>query len=380
MSYINKLDFDSIRPYEDHEIHEVFERLKNEESFMNLISFLYPEIQADKFMNQLSNMTSIKQFQEEVVSLYVKNVLKNTSTGITSRGLENLDPKESYLFISNHRDIVLDPAILNILLFEHGFNTTEIAIGDNLLIFPWITDLVKLNRTFIVRRNLSARGIMESSRVLSHYIRHALNDKKHSVWIAQREGRSKDGNDRTQVSLLKMLNMSGKNSLIDNFKELKIVPVSISYELDPCDYLKAEEFYNKSINPDHAKTSDDDLKHMAKGLEGYKGRIHFAFGKPIQNELKPINALTIKNEQFNAVAELIDKHVHANYMLWPNNYIAWDQLNNNDEYKDFYTSGEKEKFLTYINDYLEKTEHDKEFIKNSLLEMYSNPLLNKLEK
>lgn len=376
----DKFDFDSIRPFEDHEIHDVFEKLRNEESFMTLISFLYPSIPANKLMDDLSKMQSIRQFQEEIVSLYVNNVLAETSDGVTSRGLDELDPKESYLFISNHRDIVLDPAILNILMFKYGFNTTEIAIGDNLLIYPWITNLVKLNRTFIVKRNLTARGIMESSIVLSHYIRHALLKKKHSVWIAQREGRSKDGNDKTQVSLLKMLNISGKNSLIENFKELKIVPVSISYEFDPCDYLKAEEFYHKNINPNYTKTADDDLKHMATGLKGFKGRIHFSFGKPIENELDPISALTIKNEQFNAVANLIDKHVHANYMLWPNNYIAWDLLAENDEYKDFYSVQEKENFLSYINNYLKNTEHDKDFIKKSLLEMYSNPLLNKLEK
>ncbi len=380
MSYKNKFDFDAIRPFEDHEIHDVFENLRNEESFMTLISFLYPSIPADEFMDGLLKMQSIKQFQEEVVSVYVQNTLEKTSDGITSRGLNELDPKESYLFISNHRDIILDPAILNILMFKNGFNTTEVAIGDNLLIYPWITNLVKLNRTFIVRRNLTARGIMESSINLSHYIRHALLEKKHCVWIAQREGRSKDGNDKTQVSLLKMLNMSGKNSLIDNFKELKIVPVSISYEFDPCDYLKAEEFYNKHINPNHTKTADDDLNHMGTGLKGYKGRIHFAFGKPIESELDPINALTIKNEQFNAIANLIDKHVHANYMLWPNNYISWDLLNNTDEYKDFYSIEEKNNFLAYVNNYLDKTPHDKDFIKKSLLEMYSNPLLNKLEK
>lgn len=375
-----QLDFESIRPYEDHEIQTVFNRLKKEQSFMNLLGFLYPEQPADDFMNRLMTMTSIQQFQEEVISAYVKKVLENTTRGVTTNGLERLDPKESYLFISNHRDIVLDPAILNVLMVENGFNTTEIAIGDNLLIFPWITDLVKLNRTFIVKRNLPIKQMMESSRTLSAYIRHTITQKHRSIWIAQREGRSKDGNDRTQVSLLKMLNISGTNALSENFKELKLVPVSISYEWDPCDYLKAKEFYDKKVNPDYAKTQEDDLKHMATGLRGRKGHIHFSFGEPLIEEISAIDALTVKNDQFSALAGIIDKHVHANYKLWPANFIAWDLLNGIPKYKEQYTEKDKISFETYLKDHLARTKGDRDFIYHSLLEMYANPVTNKLEQ
>lgn len=378
MNNQEQLDFESIRPYEDHEIQTVFNRLKKEDSFMKLLGFLYPSLPPEKFMDRLMSLTSIRQFQEEVISAYIQNVLKDTTKGVTVTGLDYLDPKESYLFISNHRDIVLDPAILNVLLVEHGFNTTEIAIGDNLLIFPWITDLVKLNRTFIVKRNLTVRQIMESSRTLSYYIRHALKVKKHSIWIAQREGRSKDGNDRTQVSLMKMFNISGQDSLVNNFKELKIVPVSISYEFDPCDYLKAEEFFLKQDNPDFVKTQDDDLKHMITGLKGRKGHIHFSFGKPLVDELTPIEALTVKNDQFAAMAKVVDNHVHANYKLWPGNYVAWDLLNESDKYSDCYSDEEKNIFVTYVNEHLERTDCDRDFIYRSLLEMYANPVINKM--
>ena len=375
-----QLDFESIRPYEDHEIQTVFNRLKKEQSFMKLLGFLYPEQPAEEFMNRLTAMTSIQQFQEEVISAYVKKVLEDTTHGVTTNGLERLDPNESYLFISNHRDIVLDPAILNVLMVEKGFNTTEIAIGDNLLIFPWITDLVKLNRTFIVKRNLPIKQMLESSRTLSAYIRHTITQKHRSIWIAQREGRSKDGNDRTQVSLLKMLNISGTNALSENFKELKLVPVSISYEWDPCDYLKAQEFYDKKVNPDYVKTQGDDLKNMATGLKGRKGHIHFSFGEPLMDEISSIDALTVKNNRFSALAKIIDKHVHSNYKLWPANYVAWDLLNNKDKYKEQYTEKDKTSFETYIKDHLARTKGDRDFIYHSLLEMYANPVTNKLEQ
>lgn len=376
MTNEQQLDFESIRPYEDHEIQMVFNRLKTEQSFLNLLSFLYPHIAPETMMDQVMHITSIRQFQQEVISAYVRGVIESTTKGVTLEGLDKLDPNASYLFISNHRDIVLDPAILNVLMFENGFNTTEIAIGDNLLIFPWITDLVKLNRTFIVNRNLPVKQMMESSRRLSAYIRYTLNEKKHSIWIAQREGRSKDGNDRTQVSLLKMLNISGRQSLPVNFKELRIVPVSISYEYDPCDYLKAVEFYNKKINPDYQKTKNDDLKHMGTGLRGRKGRVHFAFGSPLTDELNILEALTVKNDQFTALAEMIDQHVHQNYHLWPGNYIAWDLLNHSNEHQLHYSDEEKAVFTEYLNDHIKRAKVDEEFIRTSLLEMYANPLVN----
>ncbi|NLX73498.1 MAG: glycerol acyltransferase [Bacteroidales bacterium] len=378
MGHKQQLNFESIRPYEDHEVQTVFNRLKNEESFLKLIGFLYPDSPPTLFLDSLKNVSTIRQFQEEVISAYVIDIIDKTTNGVSVEGLDNLNQDVAHLFISNHRDIILDPAILNVLLFKNGANTTEIAIGDNLLIYPWITDLVKLNRTFIVKRNLPLKQMLESSRLLSQYIRYTLTEKKHSIWIAQREGRSKDGNDRTQVSLLKMLNISGQESIMKNFKQLNIVPVSISYEFDPCDYLKAKEFQLKRDDPNYQKTKDDDLMHMGTGLRGRKGRVHFAFGKPLQEELNPIDALTVKNDQFSALAEIIDSHVHQNYKLWPSNYIAWDIFNNSCQYSDKYSDEEKAIFLEYVEDHISRIpEMDRDFIFNSLMEMYANPLENK---
>lgn len=369
-------DFDSIRPYEDDEIHEVFDRLKEEKTFLELIHFLYPNFSTEDFLKQLLSIKTIREFQFKVIYPYVKEIIKNTTDGLTCSGLEKLSSNESYLYISNHRDIVLDSAILNTLMVDHKFDTTEIAIGDNLLIFPWITDLVKLNRSFLVNRNLPTRQLLESSNRLSHYIRHTLTEKQHSVWIAQREGRSKDGDDRTQISLLKMLNISGGAGISENFKELKIVPVSISYELDPCDYLKAYEFQLKRDNDNYQKTENDDLKHMGTGLKGRKGRVHFAFGSPILG-LDHIDTLKNKNDQFNDIANLIDQQIHNNYKLWPGNYIACDYLCPEKKHTDKYSKKELETFNEYINEHIDRIPNsDRKFIFDTLMEMYANPVRN----
>lgn len=371
-----ELNFESIRPYKDEEIHEVFERLKNEKDFLELIKFLYPNFSTPQFLNKLLNIQSIIEFQTEVIYPYVKEVLRTTTKGITHSGLTDLDPNKHYLFISNHRDIVLDSAILNILMVENNLNTTEIAIGDNLLIFPWITDLVKLNKTFIVQRNLPVRQMMESSLRLSSYIRKTLTERCQSIWIAQREGRSKDGDDRTQVSLLKMLNMSGKGSFVENFSEMNIVPLSISYEYDPCDYLKAYEFQMKRDNPNYKKSQADDLKHMGAGLRGRKGRVHFGFGKPIsKSDLSHLEELP-KNDQLQGLAELIDQQIHNNYKFYPGNFIADDLFTNHTRHTNKYTEEDKSIFLGYLDEHLSRLEGDKDFMLNSLLEMYGNPVKN----
>ncbi|MCT4590392.1 MAG: 1-acyl-sn-glycerol-3-phosphate acyltransferase [Carboxylicivirga sp.] len=371
----NEINFDSIRPYKDEEIHEVFERLVSEVNFLELIKFLYPNFSTEQFLNKLLNIQSIREFQTEVIYPYVKEVLRTTTKGITHSGLDKLDPKGHYLFISNHRDIVLDSAILNILMVENKLNTTEIAIGDNLLIYPWITDLVKLNKSFIVQRNLPVRQMMESTQRLSSYIRQTLTERNQSIWIAQREGRSKDGDDRTQASLLKMINMSGNGDFVKNFEEINIVPLSISYEYDPCDYLKALEFQLKRDNPDYKKSQSDDLKHMGAGLRGRKGRVHFGFGTPIKTELNQLESLA-KNDQLQGLAEIIDKQIHNNYKFYPGNFIADDLFTNHQRHIDKYTEEDKSTFLSYLDEHLSRIKGDKEFLHNALLEMYANPVKN----
>lgn len=375
-----QLDFESIRPYNDSEIHEVLERLKNEESFVQLITYLFPQLPTKEIFETLSNMKSIKEFQTTIIYPFVMEMIKKSTQGVTISGLEKLDKNKGYLFISNHRDIVLDSAILNVMLVGNGFNTTEVAIGDNLLIFPWITDLVRLNRSFLVKRNLPMRQQLESSKELSAYMRQSLTKQNNSIWIAQKEGRSKDGNDKTAPALLKMIAMSSPDSsIVSAFSSLNIVPLSISYEYDPCDYLKAQEFLFKRDDPNYTKSAADDLKHMGTGLRGRKGRVHFALGDVITTEqLKKIESENPKGSQIEAIAALMDEQIHNNYKLWPGNFVAADELNDKPAFESKYTAEEKETYDEYIREHMSrlKEKTDKDFIYNSLMEMYANPVRN----
>ncbi len=368
-------EYNEIRPYRDSEIHEVIKALTKEDSFKTLLQFLFPQIPVNEFTQKLLSIRSVKEFQIEIIYPYVKEIINNTTQGLTSEGLDTLDPKKSYLFISNHRDIVLDSAFLNILLLENGHETSEIAIGDNLLIYPWITQLVKLNKSFVVRRNLPSRQMLESSILMSKYIRHNITERKQSVWLAQREGRSKDGDDRTQTSLLKMINMSGNGNFEDSFRDICIVPLSISYEYDPCDYLKAQEFLLKKENPEFKKTQADDLKHMEAGMKGRKGRVHFKAGAPIDGLLDGLNDLD-KNERLIKLAEILDEKIHSNYKLWPGNFIAADAINQNNTFADKYSHQDVERFNNYINEHISRLDSDREFINHALMKMYANPVKN----
>ncbi len=372
------IDFESIRPYTDEEVPMVFERLTKEQSFLRLLKFLYPDIPTDVFISRLRSLKTIKQFQMEIIYPYLKGIMKHTTDGVTASGLDKLDRTKNYLFISNHRDIVLDSAFLNIVLMDHGLNTTEIAIGDNLLIYPWITDVVKLNKSFIVKRNLPVRQMMDASSMLSAYIRNSILNRKQSIWIAQREGRSKDGDDRTQNSLLKMFNISGEGDILENFAQLQIVPVSISYEYDPCDYLKAYEFQQKRDVEGFKKSPSDDLTAMATGLQGRKGRVHFSFGQPITDDVRKLTPTDNKNEIYNQIAELIDKQIHNNYKLWPANYIALDIFNKTKEYTAHYTEEDITSFLEYVYEHISRLDSDEDFIFMTIMEMYANPVKNAL--
>lgn len=372
-------EFDQIRPFNDAEVHKVIEELCNEPYFIRILPFIFPKTPTDKLIDKLRSITTVESFQTELVIPFLDNLIKTTTRGVTADGLEHIIKGKSYLFMSNHRDIILDSAFLNFKLNEHGIDTTEIAIGDNLLIYDWITDLVKLNKSFVVKRNLPVRQMMEASGTLSAFIRDSIVNRHQSIWIAQREGRSKDGDDQTQGSVLKMLNLSGKEEAVDNFKELQIVPVSISYEFDPCDYLKAYQFQLKRDDPSYQKTKNDDLEHMNTGLRGQKGRVHFSFGTPLSTELEGISGLN-KNAQIQAIADMVDHQIHLNYHLWPDNYAAYDLLNNTQKFVDKYTDAEKKEFLDYITEHISRLDEcDKDFVLKSIYTMYANPVVNQIK-
>jgi len=376
---IPESEYDDIRPYCDSEVPEVIERLIKNDDFLKFAQQLFPGLSRENIEQSLSQVKNVDDFQSKFIIRLAENIINNTTKGISIEGLDKLDPNESYLFISDHRDIILDSALLNILLYRNNFPTTEIAIGSNLLIQPWITDLVKLNKSFVVKRDSSVRDMLVNSNQLSTYIQYALNTKKSSVWIAQRQGRTKDGDDRTQQSLLKMLQMSDRKNFAEHFKNLRIVPVAISYEYEPCDGLKSRELFLKETELGYKKTPKDDLLSMLKGMINEKGRVHFRVGKPISKMLDVIEEMDDSRDKFKALAELIDYKIHKNFKLWPDNYIAYDILNESKEYYDKYSEEEKFFFLKHMDKKLGTVEGDRERLKEIFLDIYANPVKNQIE-
>lgn len=374
---IPKINFDDIRPFNDSEVDKYIHLVLNEPQFEHILDFIFKDkdkIEHAKLM--LSHIHSIKDLQHSFVYQLVDDlILKRSTDGLTSSGLENIDKRKSYLFISNHRDIILDSAILNYLIVLEGMNTTEIAIGNNLLIENWIEYAVKLNRAFVVRRNLPAREMLMASKKLSEYIRRNITKKNNSVWIAQREGRTKDGFDKTQIALLKMLNLSNINQLGEGFKELQIVPISISYEIEPCGISKVDELYKKNTEG-FEKTQDDDLRSMGHGLVNPKGRVHFAFGKPITEQIDTFAKEATIGEQIEKIADYIDQQIYQNFKIWPNNYIAEDLLNNSSSNSNHYTENQYNKFCVLLEEALNSIAGDREILRSMFLQMYVNPLLN----
>ncbi len=370
--------FNDIRPYEDHEVNHYVNVLLKDDLFRQVLFFIFNDEKKVKEVSaMLAGVKTRKELQLKFMySLIDEWIIQRTTSGVTYSGLENLDKSKSYLFISNHRDIILDSAILNYIVVKEGMNTTEIAIGNNLLIYDWIEHIVKLNGAFVVKRNLPARELLMASKTLSSYIRKTITEDNVSVWIAQREGRTKDGCDQTQQALLKMLNLSNEKGFSEGFKELKIVPLSISYEREPCGISKVEEIYKRD-REGFVKTQADDLKSMAFGLTRPKGRVHFSFGKPIDAQLDKIAQAENAPEQIQQLADYIDACIYKNYKLWPYNYLAADLLNGDNRYTDKIDEASREKFEELLED-LVKTIGcgDGKCQKDLFMKMYAAPLNN----
>ena len=319
-------------------------------------------------------------FQLRFMKHVVRYVLKKHAHGYTFNH-STISNRGNQLFISNHRDIVLDSAILDLMLHEAGFPTTcEIAIGDNLLIYPWIKTLVRMNKAFTVRRSLKAKEMMESSILMSRYMHYAITQKKENIWIAQREGRAKDSSDQTQESVLKMLAYGGEGTIIERLKELNIVPLTLSYEYDPCDYLKAQEFQQKRDDPSWKKNKQDDLDNMKIGIFGYKGHVHFRTGTPVNEWIDELKDMP-KTEVFKEIAQRIDKAIHSNYMLYPGNFIAYDELNKTNTFHKRYSQHDKKVFEEYLRGQIAKINlpnPDEVFLRERILTMYANPVVNKI--
>ncbi len=375
------IKFKDIRPVHDSEVKEVTRQLTDNPTFKRLATPLIKPLPWFVFKRVMRSSKSVFDFQKKVIYPFMKQIIKRTIDELVPVNFDRIKDDESCLFISNHRDIVLDAALLNVLLLNHKTNTCEIAIGDNLLIEPWITDLVRLNKSFIVKRKVSVREMIATSRQLSEYIHDTVSRRKQSIWLAQREGRAKDSNDRTQSSLLKMLTMYNSKAPLEALDALNIVPLALSYEYDPCDYLKAKEFQQKRDNPEHKKTQSDDLENMKTGITGNKGRVYFAIGEPIRKDLKNVQVEGRKSQVFNSVAQLIDEEIFKNYHFFPVNYIAYDMMEGTSQFTGEYTNQEKRAFEAYLDGQVAKIKlpnKDEAFLRNKIIEMYGNSLKNHL--
>ncbi len=375
------MDFDEIRPYHDAELPQIFEELIADPAFRRVMTTAMPDVPFEMIAYKMRSCKTKTDFQKAFCYGYLHKIINEDTDGTTIDCSTLPDKKLAYTYVSNHRDIILDSGLLSVKLVDEGLETVEIAIGDNLLIYPWIKKLVRVNKSFIVQRALSMRQMLESSIRLSNYMHYAIQQKRQSVWIAQREGRAKDSDDRTQESVLKMFAMGGEGDIIDRLLSLNIAPLTISYEYDPCDYLKAKEFQLKRDDICYKKSQTDDLLNMKTGLTGYKGRVHFQVATCINDELKSLDRSLPKQDLFAIVANLIDRHIHANYRLYPNNYIAHDMLSDKTTFITNYSAEDKKHFLEYLDkqiDRIDLPDKDVSFLRGKMLLMYANPLTNYL--
>ncbi|MCF2563833.1 acyltransferase [Prevotella brevis] len=380
-------EFDEIRPYDTGEVQQAFNELLADRQFSTMLRGIVPWL-PKSLRNAVLKIAFIGvksplDFQKRFMKPIVRHIIWKYTDGCTFD--DNCLPRDfslRYTFVSNHRDIVLDSALLDVMLVKTGYPTTvEIGIGDNLLIYPWIKRLVRMNKAFTVRRGLTPKEMLRSSQIMSRYIHYAVTQKHENIWIAQREGRAKDSDDRTQDSVLKMLAMGGEGKPIDSLREINIVPLTISYEFDPCDYLKAQEFQQKRDNPAFKKSRQDDLDNMKTGIFGYKGRVHYHCAAPINTWIDELGDLP-KTEFFAALSKRIDRELHANYCLFPCNYIALDELEGTKKYAQHYTEADKKRFEDYLKGQLEKVKianPDEKFLRERMLTMYANPLRNYLK-
>lgn len=370
--------FDAIRPYYDAEVNQALQNAVNHPIMKAMMNFTFPDVEEEVWQNQLRKTHSIRDFQCNFIYEAIQKVLQKSSDGLTTSGFEKLEPNTSYLFISNHRDIILDTSLLNIALFDFGLVMTASAIGDNLVKKDFLRSLSRLNRNFIVQRGLPPRELLQSSHLMSEYIEQLLLRENRSVWIAQKEGRTKDGNDATHSGVLKMLAMtSGKRDVIDYFKEIKIVPISISYEYDPTDALKMPQLMAEANQETYVKGSNEDFNNIISGIIGQKKGIHIHVGDILDEELdliKQENSNTAK--QIQALAQVIDESILKFYKLWPTNFIAYDVLQETNKFSDKYTEQEKSLFLRRLE---MRIDGKNDQMRDGFLAMYANPVVNKMK-
>ena len=371
-------EFESISPYTDEEAAEALSKLAEYPLLSKISQQFFPEESPEFLKNVLKSIKTIDEFQVLVMQKVVRWVLDNTAKNFSYDGVANIDPDKKFLALSNHRDIILDPAITQLVLYANGIPMTEIAVGDNLITNKTIEYLIRSNRMIKVVRGISARELYLSSQLLSKYIRLNITNQRSSIWLAQRQGRTKNGYDVTEQGLLKMLDMSGSSDFQRNFEELNIIPMSISYEYEPCDILKARELVI-SRKSKYVKAEGEDLNSILVGIMSQKGNIHLNIGKPLTSEEIAEAAKCDKNDRYQLIRHAVDLRVIDGYRVWKNNYVAYDILNHSFKYSDMYNITDVESFVLYMEHQLETVEKEinREDLRRIFLEIYANPVVTK---
>ena len=372
---MRQMDFEDIRPYTDLEFKEAYYRLMDDRRFQEAIALCLPNYSVEQFRRDFANFNTIEEVQVDFDKRFLDVFIAQSSKGVQLSGIENIDPSSAYMFIGNHRDITFDPALLQYYFFLEHRKTSRIAMGDNLFTTPLLGEVAKLNKMIKVKRSGTLREKLENSYKLAAYIQYSLFEDKESVWIAQRDGRTKDGNDFTKHGLVKMITLGNDKNLIETIRRMNITPLTVSYEIEPCDKLKARELAI-SEHTVYQKQPGEDFNSIKQGIFGQKGRISLAIGKPLDKELDAIPENISNNEKINLVCQIIDKQIYRNYTLYQNNYIAHDLLYQNEDFHDHYSDDEKTAFVNYLQTKSQVSDVSFEKMHEYLLKIYANPVDN----
>lgn len=368
--------FSEIRPFNDFETREAMLRISKHPLLSPVIQYIFPDKNLYEMRELIASLKTVDEFQAKVMSDVIQKIISDTSRNLTYSDVERFKDNKKHLFISNHRDILLDSAIIQLIFFVNGIQTSEMAVGDNLITDVFIEDIARSNKMIKVERNKNPRDFYNSSILLSHYIRETITSGRSSVWIAQRNGRTKDGNDMTEQGLLKMFDMSAPSGdFVEDFNDLSIVPVSISYEYEPCDILKAKELYI-SRRRKYEKAPGEDLNSILTGIMQFKGNIHVNFCDTITREELTWCSNMEKNDRYKNLSEIIDRKIISSYKLSKNNYIAYDLLNHSNKYSSYYSESDRQSFLSYINYKLSGIDEGQKEIEEIFLTIYSGPVFN----
>jgi hypothetical protein len=368
--------FDDIRPYTDSEVKEAMQRVAANPLMDTVANFLFPKLPAGKLREMIGKIETTYEFQTTIMYMAMKSILESSTEGCTSSGLENLKKDGAYIFLANHRDIILDSGIMQFILYEAGFDSSEMSFGSNLMMNELVIDIGKSNKMYKTIRATNKKELVENSKHLSDYLRYTISEKKASTWIAHRNGRTKNGDDKTEPGLLRMLSMTGPKNFISNLLELNLTPVSTSYEYETCTAQKVQEVYLSSKGP-YIKKPGEDLNSIISGISEYKGGMHIAFCKTIDREMLEEADTYPRNEKYAHLAKLIDREIYLNYKLWKNNYIAYDILVGGNEFSEKYDKADVEKFKEYQNKTLSKVVGPEDIINTLFLKLYANPVINR---